>query len=341
MVEPLAPPPAPPQLYDPWEERGPIPLDGVLERNQFAPLLTALLGLVLAFVLFQVVVAPIATFTLLTLKGIGLNEIMSDLPGLLAQEAQTIITANTIGQVFGIGLVGIVLARWHSSRLWAFLRVRKTDLPFLVLSVFGLFALMPVVQWLGVVNEWIPLPESIRAFDQSQMELVAQVMDSDFGIVFSLAMLAVTPAICEELLFRGYVQRQGERGLGTAGGILLSGVLFGLYHLRLTQALPLSALGLYLAYLAWRTGSLWIPVVVHFANNAFAVMLGAYVSSQPDMDLRDIEQFDVPWYAVALGALFFAATIYAMHRHAETELAKKAESKPVPHDPLVSPSVGR
>lgn len=316
--------PEPPRLLDPWDRHGPIPLDGWLERQQFAPLVTAFLALILALVLFQVLITPVVTIALLAFNGVPLNELLNNLERVLEEQARVIITANTVGQILGIALPALLLARWHSSRGAAFLRLRSPDVPLLVMAVFGLFFLMPVVQWFGTVNEWLPLPEAIREFDQQQMDLVEKVLASDFGVLFSLAMLAITPAVCEELLFRGYAQRQFERGLGAIGGIVASGVLFGLYHVRLTQLLPLALLGVYLAYLAWRTGSLWIPIVVHFANNAFAVALGAYASSQPDLDLEAIEQIEMPWYVVLIGFTLFAFTFVAMQRRARALLAPHA-----------------
>lgn len=331
-MEPATPrpdsiPPAAPVLHDAWG-RSPIPLDGSLERNEFPPFLVAVLTLVLALVLFQVVIAPIATVALLALEGVALSQLLEALPTVMEEHAQALITANTIGQFLGIALPAWLITRLHTRRPRPFLRLRAPDGVLLVVSVFGLFALMPVVQWFGVINEWLPLPDAIREFDQTQMDLVEQVLGGDLGIVFSLATLAVTPALCEELLFRGYVQRQFERSLGIVGGIVASGVVFGLYHIRLTQLLPLALLGIYLAYLAWRTGSLWIPIVVHFANNAFAVGLGAWAKRQPDLDLEAIEQLDMPWYAVALGAVFFVVCLVVLQHRARALLADKAAAPP-------------
>lgn len=303
-------------LTDAWAQGGQVPLDGWLERHQFGPVLMAFLALILALILFQVVLAPIATLLLLVMQGVPLGSVLSDLERIIEQHAQALITANTIGQILGIAVPALVLAWLHTSRPDAFLRLRPPNFVLLGLGVVGLVFLLPIVQWLGTINEWLPLPEFIRAFDESQMELVARVLGSDLGVWFSLVMLAVTPALCEEVLFRGYVQRQLERGMGILAGILLSGFVFGLYHLRLTQLLPLSALGIYMAYLAWRTGSLWVPIVVHFANNAFAVALAAWVRARPDLDIDAIEQLEVPWYFIVVGALFFGLTLVSLQRHA-------------------------
>lgn len=308
-------------VADEWERSGPIRLNGWLERQGFSPLVTAFFGLILAFILFQVVISPIATVLLLVASGVSPDQMLGDLPTLIEEHAASLLTANTIGQILGLALLSYLLARLHSDRPWAFIRMRRADAVFIVLGVAGLIAATPAIQWLGTVNEQLPLPDFIRGFEESQMELIERVLEVDTGLLFNLVVLAITPAICEELLFRGYVQRQAERGIGSARGILFSGIIFGLYHLRLTQALPLCVLGVYLAWLVWRTGSLWPAIVVHFTNNAIAIAIGAYISQRPDLDMADLERMDIPWLVLLLGLALFAVTIVGMQRAARQLLA--------------------
>lgn len=312
-----------PHLPDEWERSGPIPLGGWLERSEYGPLMMAFFGLIAAFVLFQLVLSPIALVAILMLEGVPPTELLADVEELIERHAASLLGANTVGQILGLALPAYLLARLHTSRPAAFLRIRRSDGVLIVLAFAGLIAVTPAIQWLGVVNEQLPLPDFVRGFEQSQMELIERVLSVDTGILFNLAVLAVTPAICEELLFRGYVQRQAERGLGIAGGILFSGIVFGLYHLRLSQALPLCVLGIYLAWLVWRTGSLWPAVIVHFTNNAIAVALGAYISRNPNLDIADLEQMNVPWYLVVLGVALFGAILVGIHRTAESMLHRE------------------
>lgn len=329
--DPLDPPPveepapaddaaAGPDLADEWEGSGRIPLNGWLERNDFSPLAMAFFGLVAAFVLFQVVLSPLALVVILIAKGVQPEEMLGDVTALVEEHAVSLLTANTVGQVLGLAVPAYLLARMHSSRPAAYLRLRRSGWAFVGLAFVGLLAITPAIQWLGIINEKLPLPEFVRSFEQSQMELIEQVLSIETGILFNLVVLAITPAICEELLFRGYVQRQAERSMGIAGGVLFSGIIFGLYHLRLTQALPLCVLGIYLAWLVWRTGSLWPAILVHFANNAVAIAIGAYISRDAELEMADLEQMDVPWYLVLLGLVVFAAVVLGMQRVANEKL---------------------
>ncbi len=309
-------------LPDPWEPTGPIPLDGVLERHRFGPLLTAFFALIIGLVSYMLI-GNVAILVLLRMTGVGWQEMLNDFPRIIEEQTAVMLSANSIGLVLGLGAVAFLLARLHSRRIGAFLRLRKPDGPALILAVLGLVALTPVVQWAGTVNQSLPLPEFLRALEEVQMELIEKVLQGDFSIAFSLLMMAVTPAFCEEFFFRGYLQRHLERGFGVMWGIVATGVVFGLFHLRLTQILPLSVLGIYLAYLTWRTGSLWVPIVVHFINNALALATAEFVMNRPDLDIADIEQVQVPWYLVVVGLLFFIGIVYVLRQRAERLLARQ------------------
>ena len=334
MTEVPATPPRSPLLPDPWERSGAIVLDGPLEhaahrgwRASFWRVFQALLVLAFAFVFFQVVSYGVALLLVL-LSGVPQAALLHEMTANIGAHIRSVMIGNTVGQALGLALPAVLLARLHSSRRAAFLRWRRSDGLLLLLSVLGLVALGPVVMWLGSVNSTLPLPEWVKVMEEMQLQFLEQVLGAQVGIGFHLVVLALTPAFCEELLFRGYVLRQAERGLGAAGGIVLSGVLFGLYHFRFSQALPLIALGLYLGYLVWRTGSLWPAIVVHFANNAFAVVVEAYVSTQAEPDGAQLEQTDIAWYLVVAGAICFALILAAMHQAAKSLLGQRSGGAP-------------
>jgi membrane protease YdiL (CAAX protease family) len=280
--------------------------------QKFPPLLTVLIGLVLAFLLFHVVIGPVVTVLLLMMQGVSPSSLLNDLPVIIEQNARSLLVANTIGQVLALALPIWVILHFHTTRKAAFIRFRCPDPVLMALALLGLAGLTPVAWWLGSLNESMPLPEWLRTLEESQIELIEQVLSQNLGLVFSLFVMAVTPAICEEILFRGYLQRQFERSIGVVGAILATGIIFGLFHFRLTQFIPLGVIGMYLGYLTWRSGSLWLAIVVHFANNAFAVGLGMYLSSRSDIDLESLERMDVPLPILILSFLVLGAAVVLM-----------------------------
>lgn len=312
--------------------------DGPLERAAFSPLLSAFLGLIVAFLLFQ----GVSTVVLIgvTLQGgTPLSELLSPdgLAAFLAENADKVIWANTIGQVFGLLIPGLLFTRLHSSSVRAFIRLRPTSGYHLFFSVVGLLGLIPLVHFSAGIFDSLPWPEWVRTLEEGQMALIEQVLTQDFSLVFAISMLALTPAICEEVLFRGFIQRQAERSLGAWGGILFSGIIFGFYHLRLTQAIPLSLLGIFMAWLTWQTRSLWPAILVHLINNSFAAVLGKIASNNDAM--AEMDDFAFPWWVLLLAALVLTGAVMALLKREGPEPRLVAQNPPVDSEPEPSASV--
>ena len=97
-------------------------------------------------------------------------------------------------------------------------------------------------------------------------------------LLWLLLLLAVTPAICEEVLFRGVLLSGTRRHLDPIRLIVLNGVIFGAFHLSFETAfrfLPTAWLGILLAWVVWRTGSIWTGSLMHFLNNGIVVLIVA------------------------------------------------------------------
>lgn len=276
--------------------------------------LTGLLGLGAAFILFQFLLTPIILVAQIAMVEGGVSmEAFRSPDRLMTTYTQELVVSNSIGQVMGLAIPALLAARLHSSEWVDYLRLRGVDGRLLMLALVGVVGLQPVTQWLAELNRQLPLPETVRLMEQSQMELIRSVLESNMGLISNVTMLALVPGICEEILFRGYAQRQFERAAGPAGGILLAGGLFGLYHLRPSQVLPLMVLGLYMAYLVWRTGSLLPAMAVHVVHNGLAVVGARYAESHPDYDLQAIENASMPWYAVLAGFVIVGGVLYVVH----------------------------
>jgi sodium transport system permease protein len=89
----------------------------------------------------------------------------------------------------------------------------------------------------------------------------------------ALAMFALIPAMCEEILFRGVLARALGRSLSIAAAAAISGVVFAAYHLSAVQALPTLTLGFVLALIAIRADSVLPAMLAHAINNALAIAI--------------------------------------------------------------------
>ena len=331
---------AAPALRDAWPWARPTRLTGWFERNGFTPVWAAVLVFVLAFLLFQLVVSPIVI-------GIGIAIDLArsgqtetpDIGALMEdvlENGRLLLTANTVGQVVGFGLLALAVARLHSPDVREYLRVRRPDGPGLGLAALGWATLYPAVLWAGQLNESLPQPEWLRSFEQSQVELLeGALLGSDLSTAFLFVALALTPAVCEELLFRGYLQRQVERRAGAVASIVVVGVLFGLYHLRLSQVVPLSMLGIYMGFVVWATGSLWSGVLVHLLNNGLAVAVASLAKRRGGVDMAEIEATTIPWYLGIGGLLLTYGVVQALLHRRQAVVGDRDDAEPVTAPPLV------
>lgn len=315
---PQASSPRPTTLSDPWARR-PVPLNGPLERSSIHPstlgFVTGLLGLAAAFILFQFFVTPVVLVAQIVVAEGGIESLhrLADTAVLIDAYTRELIVSNSVGQAIGLAVPALLMARLHTRRLFAYLRIRPVDAQLLGLTVVGLLGMQPVVQWLAQVNQALPLPEQLRLLEESQLQMIQKVLESDLGVAFNVAMLALVPGVCEELLFRGYAQRQFERAAGPVSGILLSGILFGVYHLRFSQVLPLVVLGVFLAYLTWRTGALWPAILGHILHNGLAVVMAHLAQQRPGLDVQRPESLPLPWYAVVGGFVIVGGVLYLLN----------------------------
>ena len=101
------------------------------------------------------------------------------------------------------------------------------------------------------------------------------------GLIITLVLTAVLPAICEEFLHRGILLNGMLRQCGVWKAILWSSFLFGLMHMNIGQFFYATVLGWFMAVTVLATGSLWGSVIVHFTNNA----LSTYFSFAEELKL--------------------------------------------------------
>ncbi|HSG06848.1 MAG TPA: ABC transporter permease subunit/CPBP intramembrane protease [Longimicrobiales bacterium] len=101
-------------------------------------------------------------------------------------------------------------------------------------------------------------------------------------LAWLLLLLAVTPAVCEEVVFRG-VLLGGTRSLAPWRVVLLNGLVFGAFHLSFETAirfLPTAWLGIVIAWAVLKTGSIWVGSLMHLLNNGTIVLLASVPALQ-------------------------------------------------------------
>lgn len=151
-----------------------------------------------------------------------------------------------------------------------------------VAVVVTMLLLQPAINLLGHLNEQIGLPESLSGLEQmlKQMEEQAQLLIERFmqaqgvgGFLLNIVVIALLPAIAEELCFRGSLQRIFSANGRQVAAIWVCAILFSAVHFQFYGFLPRMLMGAFFGYLLVWSDSLWLPVLAHFTNNATVVVL--------------------------------------------------------------------
>lgn len=161
-----------------------------------------------------------------------------------------------------------------------------------VLAVICILLALPFVILLGDINQRIPLPPSLTEMEDTanrQMSAFLKVKGSA-DIMFNIFIIALLPAIGEEMCFRGVLQRiliQITRN--PWAGIIITAILFSSLHMQFGGFLPRMFLGIILGAFYWYSGSIWTSILAHFVNNAGQVILVSYapkyITENPDTPL--------------------------------------------------------
>lgn len=156
------------------------------------------------------------------------------------------------------------------------LEVLRLKLPKLKVILPVPFIALSATVLVSMVAQLINL---IYPFPQEYMEQLGGLFKMDTRPWVLFLVVALTPGICEEVLFRGFLFRFFERFGGTKA-IIISAALFAIFHLDPFRLLPVFLLGLLLGYLTYRSRSLISSMLSHTINNALAIFLVTY-SSKP------------------------------------------------------------
>ncbi|MCR4937656.1 MAG: ABC transporter permease subunit [Lachnospiraceae bacterium] len=98
----------------------------------------------------------------------------------------------------------------------------------------------------------------------------------DHSLFLVLLSSAFMPAVCEEMAFRGFMLGTFENRLKPAAAVVLTGLLFGAYHLSLLQFFVIGFSGILLTWVVFKTRSIFISMLMHFINNTAAVFIALY-----------------------------------------------------------------
>jgi sodium transport system permease protein len=238
--------------------------------------------------------------------------ILANLPGRLALESDS-------ARLGVSALITVVLfSGWPALMAWrsnvrfpSAFRMSAASPGFFVVAVLWGGAVWVWVYELKILTTSAERLERLRGlFERLEMDL------SQVPLPWLLVTLAVVPAVCEEWFFRGYLLSGLRERMSGLQAVLISALLFGLFHdivkdlLLFDRFFTSGMMGLFLGWLAVRSGSLWPGMLLHVIHNGLLLTIASYQKELAAWGIGTSaeEHFPWPWlagsaFAVLLGAV--------------------------------------
>lgn len=222
---------------------------------------------------------------------------------------------NMASQIFTFLIPALVYRIYYfkGDRVGASFVPSTTFFYFILITPLWIIGSFPLVEWLYRQNLLLPLPESLLALEKGSNETLMALlkMEDGFEFVQNVIVMAAIPALCEEWLFRGVIQKKLVTSLPKPWmGIVLTAIIFSAIHFQFAGFIPRMFLGILLGYLYFFSGNIWIAIWGHFVFNGIQV-LSKFLNIQSEEVLPDnlVPNPDMIWVIISalltVGVFFY------------------------------------
>lgn len=189
-----------------------------------------------------------------------LEDIMAAIP-------QTLILAGLLTI-----LIYYAIYRGKNKNLFVRTRFTKISKQWVGMSILAGFSLLflssLIVQGMSTI-----FPDALNSHNENMAGLESA------GFIPLFIAVALMAPFLEELIFRGMLFERLERKVKPLTMVLITSLIFGVIHFNIVQSTYATIIGIFLGYSLLFTNSLWVPILIHFGNNAFSVILGTVFAS--------------------------------------------------------------
>lgn len=208
---------------------------------------------------------------------------------------------------------------------------------YILISVAVMFVSLPVTNQLGAWNEgmsfgtaFAKLEEYMKTLEEAAQAATEKMLHVDTfgGLLLNLLIIALIPAIGEELTFRGVLQQSLTRKMNPHIAIFLSAGIFSFIHFQFYGFLPRMFLGLLLGYLFYITNSLWTNILMHFINNGTVVVLYYLSNKGVDVDVEHFGETQSVWILFASALMTSGLTAWSWWKSQRTPQDSVIPSSP-------------
>lgn len=258
------------------------------------------------FVILVIVVGVMVAGTLAAIPIFGIDAFLGALTGADLYDPDAIVILKYLQTIQSVGmfvLPPLVIGWLFEGSFYRYLSMdRPVNGVMAGMAVAALLFAQPAVAFSGYLNQQLVFPDWMaglegwmRGMEEQAEIIVERFMDvkTTGGLLFNLLMIAIIPALGEEFLFRGVIQQIFTKMTRNYHwGIWISAFLFSALHLQFFGFIPRLMLGALFGYFLVYSGSIWVPVLVHFINNAIGV-LSMYYSADGNESLKQLVDPDL------------------------------------------------
>jgi hypothetical protein len=242
-------------------------------QPRISPIAAAFIGLIGGFLLYQIVGGVL----ILLIFGINFEQ----------APINSVRLITMAGQILFILLPALLFSKWFYVDISSVIRTRVPSWREFVLFGIGIIILTPLLQYLLILQNyfieiWAANSQVIHSV-KSALDSFNDLVEKTYGNLLTahniieqflvIAVVAIVPAICEETMFRGFIQKSFELRIKPVWAALITAIFFGIYHFNPYGVIPLILLGFYFGFAAYMSNSILIPMSLHFINNFIAVMV--------------------------------------------------------------------
>jgi len=235
---------------------------------------------------------------------------------------QQLLVQQMISQIFGLIVPAFLYYKLFQTKNGDSTK-QPMDIKNLIEYVAFFILFLPLVACSAYYNQLIPFPDWVLDSEQRVADLLKKMLNLNGPADFLLALIvvAVIPAISEEWIFRGILQKHLHRMFEKPWlALVLASILFSTVHMQFLGFFPRLLLGLVLGFVFLMSNNLWYPIALHFINNGFQVVTLFFIpKEQLEVHLSETDLPNVyltcasTLLALWLGMYLFKKNQFATH----------------------------
>lgn len=291
------------------------------EKSNYIPVLSpvaaAIIGLIFIFFTYQIAGG------LITLAVFGFDLENAPVNGFRFM--------SSLGQFLFILAPTLLLSHLVYRNITDIIRIKLPGWKEVGVFVVGMAIVFPLLQELVAVQNYIvdaiiksmPFLEGFKAvidelntmLEGTYLKLISA--DNLYELSWVVFVIAFTPAICEEVLFRGFIQRSFEFRMKPIWAAVVTSIFFGMYHFNPFGLFALIILSFYIGFSAYKSESIFIPMIIHFINNFVTVVVFYALGDTEMLDPAGIPDGEIIYSVinVVLLSVLFIFFLYIVNKN--------------------------